>query len=184
VRRPASSLSLRPPAGKRCCGRWVCAGPCSRGPWRHPCSVPTTGEGRQSFLDERRVRTSGQAHDHLQPAMDPLLHAGVFRESVDMLRLYPGLGWRLRAGRKKPQNLAAKWDLRTLARRCADVGLGSGIRRGFAGVALSQDRQVFSPQSRQSYIIDSSWVVVFGRCRAIYGERWSARSRLASPNKV
>ena len=76
IERTHHPLPLRPPAGNPAGDLGPVAGAAAGG--AHHVRPDQPG-GRQSLLDERRVRARAD-HDHLQPALDPLLHAGGVRD--------------------------------------------------------------------------------------------------------
>jgi urea transport system permease protein len=79
---------------------------------------------------------------------------------------FTAFGLRMRAVVQN-RRMAASMGIRTNRIDAMTFGLGSGIA-GVAGVALSQIDNV-SAQSRQSYIIDSFMVVVFGGVGNLWG---------------
>ena len=108
----------------------------------------------------------GQMTDHLQPALDPAVFAlGGLRDAAGVIKRTP-LGLQMRAVTQN-RAMAADMGVRTGWVDAMTFGLGAGIA-GLAGVALSQIDNV-SPQSRQSYIVDSFMVVVFGGVGNIWG---------------
>ena len=77
-------LSLRPSAGNAAGDLGPVAGVAAGG--AHHVRSHQPG-GRQSLLDERRVRARAD-HDHLQPALDFLLHAGGVRDPAGHAALH------------------------------------------------------------------------------------------------
>ena len=155
-------LPVRPPAGDPAGDLGPFAGAATGG--AHHVRPHQPG-GRQSLLDERRVRDRAD-HDHLQPAVDP--RASRLRCSSILLAMlrYTALGLEMRAVTQN-RRMAASMGIATSRVDALTFGLGSGIA-GIAGVALSQIDNV-SPNLGQSYIIDCFMVVVFGGVGNLWG---------------
>jgi len=162
-------------AGRRCWRPGAVAGACSR-----RCATmfgPTNREVGPIPLDERRVR-AGTDHDHLQQALDSVLHAGGIRDPAGIAALY-SLGLEMRAV-TQTRRMAASMGIATSRVDALTFGLGSGIA-GIAGVALSQIDNVSPNLGRAISSIPLWWWC--SAASAICGARWSARSRSAIANK-
>ena len=162
IERRHHPLPLRPAAGNAARDLGPVADPAAGGAHR---VRPDQQRGRQSVMDERRLRAR-RHHHHLQPAVDHRASRSRCSSRCSALLRFTRLGLEMRAVTQN-RAMAASMGIRTARIDALTFGLGSGIA-GIAGVALSQIDNV-SPNLGQGYIIDSFMVVVFGGVGNLWG---------------